>query len=111
MNIASLSTCAIIASYIVSISGITLKRIRGEQLLPSKFDLGRAGLPLNIVSSVFLIFVFLFSFFPMGPKLTPAGMNWSILMFGGTMILSLVYYLVKGRNVYVGLVEYVRKTA
>ncbi|KAJ4369571.1 hypothetical protein N0V83_005333 [Neocucurbitaria cava] len=111
MNIASLSTCAIIASYIVSISCIALKRIRGEQLLPSKFDLGRAGLPLNIVSIVFLIFVFLFSFFPMGPKPTPAGMNWSILMFGGTMIFSLVYYLVKGRNVYVGPVEYVRKTA
>ena len=79
--------------------------------MPSKFELGRAGLPLNIVSIVFLVFVFLFSFFPMGPKPTPAGMNWSIWMFGGTMIFSLVYYLVKGRNVYVGPVEYVRKTA
>ena len=111
MNIASLSTAAIIASYIVSISCIALKRIRGEPLLPSKFRLGRAGLPLNIASLVFLVFIFIFQFFPMGPRPTPAGMNWSILMFGATIIFSWVFYYVKGRHVYAGPVAYVRKSA
>lgn len=111
MNIASLSTAAILASYIVSISCIALKRIRGEPLLPSKFKLGRAGLLVNIVSIIFLTFVFVFSFMPMGPKPTPAGMNWSILMFGSTIIFSLVYYYVKGRHVYAGPVAYVRRSA
>jgi choline transport protein len=111
LNIASLSTCAIIASYIVSISCIALKRIRGEPLLPSKFSLGRAGLPLNIISIVFLVFVFFFSFWPMGPKPTAAGMNWSSLMFGVTVLGSLAYYWVRGRHVYVGPVEYVQKSA
>lgn len=111
MNIASLSTGAIMASYIVSISCIALKRIRGEQLLPSKLNLGRAGLPINIASIVFLVFVFIFSFFPMGPKPTAAGMNWSCLMFGVTVLYSLGYYVVKGRHVYVGPVEYVRKSS
>ncbi|KAF2656678.1 amino acid transporter [Lophiostoma macrostomum CBS 122681] len=111
MNIASLSTAAIIASYIVSISCIALKRIRGEPLLPSKFKLGRAGLPINIASIVFLVFIFIFSFFPMGPKPTPAGMNWSSLMFGATIIFSLIYYYVRGRHVYAGPVAYVRKSA
>lgn len=110
LNIASLSTAAILASYIVSISCIALKRIRGEPLLPSKFSLGRAGLPLNILSIIFLIFVFIFSFFPMGPKPTPAGMNWSILMFGVTVLFSWVYYYFKGRHVYKGPVAYVRKS-
>ncbi|KAJ4403480.1 hypothetical protein N0V91_006532 [Didymella pomorum] len=108
-NIASLSTAAILASYIVSISCITLKRIRGEPLLPSKFDIGRAGLPINIASIVFLVFVFIFSFMPMGPKPNAAGMNWSILMFGSTVVLSIAYYFVKGRHVYAGPVTYVRK--
>jgi amino acid transporter len=111
MNIASLSTAAIIASYIVSISCIALKRIRGEPLLPSSFKLGRAGLPLNIASIVFLVFIFVFSFFPMGPKPNPAGMNWSILMFGSTIIFSWVYYYLHGRHVYAGPVAYVRKSA
>ncbi|KAF2728388.1 amino acid transporter [Polyplosphaeria fusca] len=111
MNIASLSTAAILASYIVSISCIALKRIRGEPLLPSKFKLGRAGLAVNLASIVFLVFVFVFSFFPMGPKPNAAGMNWSILMFGSTIIFSWVYYYVKGRHVYAGPVAYVRKSA
>lgn len=111
MNIASLSTAAILASYIVSISCIALKRIRGEALLPSKFKLGRAGLPINIVSIIFLVFVFVFSFMPMGPNPTPASMNWSILMFGSTVVFSLAYYYVKGRHAYAGPVAYVRKSA
>lgn len=110
LNIASLSTAAILASYIVSISCIALKRIRGEALLPSKFNLGRAGLPLNIISIVFLCGAFVFSFFPMGPRPNAAGMNWSILMFGVTVLFSWVYYYVWGRHVYVGPVAYVRKT-
>jgi amino acid transporter len=111
LNIASLSTAAILASYIVSISCIALKRIRGEPLLPSSFKLGRAGLPINIISIIFLVFVFVFSFFPMGPKPNPAGMNWSILMFGFTIIFSWVYYYIRGRHVYAGPVAYVRKSA
>ncbi|KAJ4986412.1 amino acid transporter [Stagonosporopsis vannaccii] len=111
LNIASLSTAAILASYIVSISCITLKRIRGEPLLPSKFNLGRAGLPINIASIVFLIFVFVFSFMPMGPRPNAAGMNWSILMFGSTIMFSILYYVFKGKHVYAGPVAYVRKSA
>jgi hypothetical protein len=53
-------------SYIMSIGCIALKRIRGKLLSPSKFDLRRAGLPLNVVSLVFLLFVFFFSFWPVG---------------------------------------------
>ncbi|KAH6625722.1 amino acid/polyamine transporter I [Boeremia exigua] len=110
LNIASLSTAAILASYIVSISCIILKRVRGEPLLPSKFNLGKAGLPINIASIVFLVFVFGFSFMPMGPRPNAAGMNWSILMFGSTVLLSIAYYLFKGKHVYAGPVAYVRKS-
>ncbi|RYP14807.1 hypothetical protein DL765_006108 [Monosporascus sp. GIB2] len=111
MNIASLSTAANLASYMVAISCCALRRIRGEPLLPSKFKLGRAGLPINIASIFFLIVVFVCSFFPMGPNPIPADMNWSILMFGSTVVFSVVYYHVKGRHVYAGPVVYVRKLA
>ncbi|ORY07771.1 amino acid transporter [Clohesyomyces aquaticus] len=110
-NISSLSTAAILASYIVSISCIALKRIRHEPLLPSKFTLGGWGLPLNIASLIFLVFAFVFSFFPMGPKPTVQGMNWAILMFGGTVLFSWAYYWVRGRHMYSGPVAYVRKSA
>jgi choline transport protein len=99
------------ASYMLSIGCLALKRIRGEPLLASKFSLGTVGLPLNFVSLTFLLFVFFFSFWPVGPEPTPMGMNWSCLIFAVAMLASLAYYWVKGRHVYVGPVEYVRKSA
>jgi hypothetical protein len=38
-------------------------------------------------------------------------MNWSSLIFAAAMGASLAYYWAKGRHVYVGPVEYVRKPA
>jgi choline transport protein len=99
------------ASYMMSIGCITLKRMRSEPLLASNFDLGRAGLPLNIVSLLFLLFVFFFSFWPVERDPTPMGMNWSSLIFAVAMLASLAYYWARGRHVYVGPVEYVRKLA
>jgi len=58
---------------------------------------------------VFLIVVFVFCFFPPVVKPKMEEMNWSVVMYGGVMGFSLVYYWFKGRKVYVGPVEYVRK--
>jgi len=93
----------------VSISCVFLKRWRKEKLLPRRFSLGRFGLAINLFSVLFLILVFVMCFFPPVPDPSPTEMNWSIIMYGGVMLLSLVYYAFKGRRVYVGPVEYVRK--
>ncbi|ORY15012.1 amino acid/polyamine transporter I [Clohesyomyces aquaticus] len=110
-NIGSLNTAANIVSYFVSIGCVAWRRIKGEPLLPSHFMLGRFGLFTNIVALVFLTVVFVFSFFPVGPKPTPDQMNWAILMFGGTVGFASVFYYYRGRHVYVGPVAYVRKSA
>jgi choline transport protein len=36
-------------------------------------------------------------------------MNWNILIYGVVVLLSLFYYLVKGRKVYAGPVEHLNK--
>lgn len=59
--ILSVSNAALIFTYIVSIGCITLKRLRGQALLPRQFSLGRAGLPLNLFALGFLTISFLFS--------------------------------------------------
>jgi amino acid transporter len=43
-SIASLGTCALLSSYIISISCMFLKRWRKETLLPCHFSLGKAGI-------------------------------------------------------------------
>lgn len=108
-NITSLGVNALLSSYIVSISCVCLKRWRKEPLLPRRFSLGRFGFAINIFSVLFLILVYTFCFFPPAPNPPLDEMNWSILIYGVVVLFSLAYFFFKGRHVYVGPVEYVRK--
>ncbi|KAF2639093.1 amino acid transporter [Massarina eburnea CBS 473.64] len=108
-SILSLTSVAILSSYICSIGCIIWRRVTHQPLLPSKFDLGRWGLPINIVSEIFCIFFFVSAFFPPAPNPTPDIMNWSIVIYSGTLLVSLLYYFFYGRHNYAGPVEYVRK--
>ncbi|KAM5454202.1 hypothetical protein MaudCBS49596_002215 [Microsporum audouinii] len=74
-QITSLGLCALLSSYIVSISCMALKRIRGEALLPSHFRMGALGLPINLLSLAFLVLAYVFCFFPPTPKPPLDGAN------------------------------------
>ncbi len=67
------------------------------------------GLPVNIFSVAFLSFVYVMCFFPSSSNPPLMSMNWSVLIYGCIILFSLVYYYFRGRHVYVGPVEYVRK--
>ncbi|KAF3768771.1 hypothetical protein M406DRAFT_44371 [Cryphonectria parasitica EP155] len=108
-SIVSLSTNALLSSYMCSIGCMAWRRITGQPLLPSKFSLGRWGLAVNLVSEVFLVVMFILAFFPEVKNPDPEEMNWNILIYGTVVTGSVVYYLFKGRYVYEGPVEYVRK--
>ena len=109
-NITSLSLCAILSSYIISIGLVFWRRLTNRELLPAKFTLSRpVGLALNAYSLAFLTIVFVFTFFPGSPNPTPAMMNWAILIYGSVMLFAGIYYFVSARKVYDGPVEYVRK--
>ncbi|EAT80001.1 hypothetical protein HBH56_076530 [Parastagonospora nodorum] len=109
MQVISLGVASMLTSYLITISCVMLKRIRGEPLLPSKFDLGRMGLLINIAAVVFLLFLWIFTFFPVGPKPTVVDMNWASFGYGCVIIFAVVYYVVRGRHIYVGPVRYVKK--
>lgn len=108
-SITSLATTSLLSSYITSIGCIIWRRLTKSPLLPSKFSLGKWGLPINIASEIILVLFFILAFFPTAPHPTAAGMNWNILIYGATIVFSLIYYFLSGKNRYVGPVEYVRK--
>ena len=56
--IASLGACAILGSYIISISCITFRKMTGYKLPRTRFPLGRMGLPINILALCFLCLAF-----------------------------------------------------
>ncbi|OCK79331.1 amino acid transporter [Lepidopterella palustris CBS 459.81] len=107
--ITSLSQVGLVSSYIIAIGCMAVKRIRKEPLLSSRFSLGKAGLPVNIIALCFLALAFVMLFFPATPKPNGVTMNWSVLIYGVVVIFALVYYYFTGRYAYVGPVEYINK--
>ena len=63
-TIISLATGAVCGSYVISIGSLILWRLSGNPLPQSRFTLGRAGLPLNIVAFCYNIQLVIFSYFP-----------------------------------------------
>jgi len=107
--ILSLGTSAMVSTYIISVGCMTLKRLRGEPLLPAPFTLGKFGLAINAFSVLSMTLIFIMTFFPQSPDPTLAAMNWNILVFGTVVVFSIFYFLIKGRFEYDGPVEYTRK--
>jgi choline transport protein len=64
---------------------------------------GVLGIVNNIVACGYLVVIVIFSFFPPStPVPSLAGMNWSVVMFFGVILLSMVYYFVWARRFYTG---------
>lgn len=99
--ILSIGVVSLLGSYLISISCILIKRLRGEKLLPCRWSLGRNGLVCNVLGVTFLAIGFLFAFFPLGIPVTPVNMNWASAVYGGVGLVSLLYYLACGQRGYV----------
>ena len=107
--IGSLAVSALLSTYMISFSCLILRRLRGPALPPRRWSLGRFGLAINVGAVVFLFVVWVFIFFPLEAKVTPATMNWNALMFASTMIFAVVYYFAWGRRSYTSPVDLVRR--
>ncbi|KAK5120383.1 hypothetical protein LTR85_006322 [Meristemomyces frigidus] len=89
--------------------GILLKRLSGEPLPPSRFNLGKSGNAINVIALCFLIVAWFFQFWPSAPNPTPDGMNWSVLIYGACFLFFALYYWFRARHRYSGPVTSVRK--
>jgi len=74
-----------------------VRAIWGPWRIPGVF-----GIANNAFACAYLAFVFFFSFWPSFKDVTPATMNWSILVTGTIALLSAMYYLVWARKTYHG---------
>lgn len=107
--IVSLTVGAILSSYIISISCVALRKIRGVPLPHARWSLGRAGLACNVIAVLFLLLVYVFAFFPLATPVELTTMNWSSLIYGSVVIFSICYYFIFGRHAYEGPVVLVNK--
>ena len=86
-----------------------MKRIRKEPLPARRWTLGRYGFAVNVCALLFLMPIFVFSFFPLATPVIPSTMNWGIVLFSGVTIFATVYYIIYARHVYVPPVALVKR--
>ncbi|PVI01608.1 amino acid transporter [Periconia macrospinosa] len=107
--IISLQVVALFSTYAVSISCVLYRRIKHPELVPTaRWSLGRWGIPVNIVGLSYSTFSFFWAFWPNETPVTLETFNWSVVLFVGVFIISLVMYIVQGRRVYKGPVADIR---
>src|SRR5271155_2441565 len=87
------------AQYFAFIIPITLRLIFPGRLRPGRWTLGKfshVGIP-GILWGILVIPVLSFPA-KRGSNLTPTLMNWTGLVYGGTMLLALIWYVVDARK-------------
>lgn len=73
-----------------------------EEMFYGPFQLGRAGVPIIILSLAYSAIGIFFSFWPASSEVTAMTMNWSVVVFFGVLIFSLLFWVIYGRKVYTG---------
>jgi amino acid transporter len=96
----SIYNSALVGSYIITICCVLLHRLQSRELPKARYSLGKWGIFVNSVALIFLIPMFVFSFFPPVPKPTGVNMNWAIVLVGGIVALASAYYVVWGRKTF-----------
>lgn len=100
--IVSLTLAGLFVSYLIPITLLLRKKIRGEHIRYGPWRMGRVGVGVNMVAVVYLLITTIFSFFPPELPVTKVNMNYSVLVFGAVLLFGVGFYLVKGRHVYTG---------
>ncbi|KAM0281598.1 hypothetical protein ACHAQH_003467 [Verticillium albo-atrum] len=102
----AVSTIALTISYAIPICVLLV--VGRETLPPRDFSLGRLGPVANWVSVIYCAITTVFFFFPGAPDPTVSDMNYAIAVFGIMLVVSLLFWVVRGRATYLcthGLAE------
>ncbi|PWY83381.1 amino acid permease [Aspergillus heteromorphus CBS 117.55] len=77
--------------------------VPGAKLMWGPFRIpGIWGILINGYAIIYILIVIFFSYWPTALPVTVSGMNYSVVGTMGTVILAVVYYVVRARHVYTG---------
>ncbi|KAI0674185.1 APC amino acid permease [Trametes maxima] len=83
---------AIAGQYAAFSVPIACRFLGGRKWNPGPFSLGRFGLPVAVVAVAWMVFSVIILAFPTAPGPDAEGMNYMIVVFGGWIVLCLIYY-------------------
>lgn len=80
-----------------NVPGVEGHLVCGPFFMPGWFGIG-----VNMFACAYMLLVLFFSFWPPATPVTPASMNYSSVMFFGTMFIGVIYFAFWGKRTYNG---------
>ncbi|KAJ7163567.1 amino acid/polyamine transporter I [Mycena crocata] len=108
LAITAVFTMSIICQYIGFATPIIARWVGGQKFVPGPFSLGLMSAPVSFIAAAYMIFMIVVFLFPPIPDPSSHSMNYTVVVLGGTLMLSLGYYFFPkygGRNWFTGPVE------
>ncbi|KAF8892309.1 APC amino acid permease [Gymnopilus junonius] len=90
--IGAVFTLAVVCQYIVYSIPISARFLGGQEVKPGPFELGKLSLPIAIIAVLFMTFFIIVFLFPASPNPGAGDMNYTVVVLGGALLLSIVYY-------------------
>jgi amino acid transporter len=94
----SLQTFALHVSYFFPILFMLIRRLRGPPPPYGSFKLGAFGVPLNVLSLFFLVYVAMWMPFPQMLPVTKDNMNYAGPIFGAVVVGAILDWFINGRK-------------
>jgi len=85
----ALSVTALYVAYSIPIS---LRIVSKTNFQPGPFKLGIWGIPVAVIAVLFMVFMTIVFLFPTTPQTSVQEMNYTVVVLGGVLLLSLVWY-------------------
>ena len=105
--IVSLSLLGLLSTYMISIGCVLLRRLKGQELPPARWSLGRFGLPINMFAFFYAAFVLIFSCFPVALPVDLSTANWAPVVWAAVIVISVAIYFLHGKRHYTPPADFV----
>jgi len=96
--IISLGTLGLLVSYVIPILFILLRRINGPPIEYGPFSVGRWGIPINLFSLVYLLYVIIWTPFPQILPVNAQSMNYAAPVFIAVILGALADWAFSGHK-------------
>lgn len=95
----SLVVATYYTSYFNAILLLTWRKFCNNAPEPGPWTIGKMpSLIVNIATLVYIVVIFIFSFFPLVVPITPSTMNWAVVLYVGVVLIGAVLYIFRGKD-------------
>ncbi|KAL1751502.1 amino acid permease-domain-containing protein [Schizophyllum commune] len=90
--ITAVFTMSVVCQYIGFTIPIVARWVGGTKFVPGPFSLGKLSLPISTIAASYMTFMIVVFLFPADPAPEAPTMNYTVVVVGGVILLSLGYY-------------------